>query len=469
MQILKVKYESLFCYIAIIIGIIMIMITPPISGPDERTHFFNSYGISIGQIIPSSNNGILVREFPENIVEYVDTSDRKYKETLTNKIDYTSWYYDSWLAEDNRENVKINYWGIDTHPFSYFFSSLGMFLYRTVLSLLGLSSYLSVYNLIMVGKLFNLAYYVVTIYTAIKWIPIYKNLLFLLALMPMSLYQGASLSYDAILIPTCFLLTAFIIKKSWEDIPVCKKDIALVIIFSIFLFCIKQVYVFLLLPLFSIPKKRFENRKKYITCILITIIVGVLAYFPFTILVSHLGIVVENIYLQDEQLNYVLSNPLSFIVAMGNALDSSSGFYRNGFFGIFGNLDTNFPVLFQFGYYIVLLITLLSDSVNSLHLNLKFKILTLFAIIFSLVSIFFALYITWTPLRQGVGADFVDGVQGRYFIPLALFVACVFSGKYVENKILVDKINNITNNVVICTSVIYPICSIILLLIRYWI
>jgi uncharacterized membrane protein len=52
-----------------------------------------------------------------------------------------------------------------------------------------------------------------------------------------------------------------------------------------------------------------------------------------------------------------------------------------------------------------------------------YRIIVLIALITSIAGLFAALYVSWTP----VGNFIVDGIQGRYFIPLAFFLAAVIA------------------------------------------
>jgi len=49
-------------------------------------------------------------------------------------------------------------------------------------------------------------------------------------------------------------------------------------------------------------------------------------------------------------------------------------------------------------------------------------LITLTAILLAVGAVFFSLYVIWTP----VGAPVIDGVQGRYFLPIAPFLAVAF-------------------------------------------
>ncbi len=69
--------------------------------------------------------------------------------------------------------------------------------------------------IIYLARFANLLLYVLIVYSAIKLTPVHKWVFFLLALMPMTLYEAASLSADSFTIAVSFLLIALFLKFSF--------------------------------------------------------------------------------------------------------------------------------------------------------------------------------------------------------------------------------------------------------------
>jgi uncharacterized membrane protein len=67
------------------------------------------------------------------------------------------------------------------------------------------------------GRIANLAFYLAAIYFALKIEPMGRAGRFYLALMPMAIHQGASLSSDSLSIGSAFLLIAYVLYVAYSD------------------------------------------------------------------------------------------------------------------------------------------------------------------------------------------------------------------------------------------------------------
>ena len=86
----------------------------------------------------------------------------------------------------------------------------------------------------------------------------------LLLLMPTSLFLGASLSYDAIIVPVALLFVAELLRLLDDGKErVDYKDIIIISVCTLFMVSIKMVYAPFLLLLFFVPYKKFGNLKRY--------------------------------------------------------------------------------------------------------------------------------------------------------------------------------------------------------------
>ena len=462
--------EKLFAIIAVLAGLLMIMIEPPISGPDERVHFLNTYAVSTGQLIPKADNGVMVKEFPQNVVTFVEQHSAQFSGgQLEEKADFRDWYYDSWLPIAETEPVEITYWGIDSHAAGYIISGLGMMLFRILFLFLS-PGLITTYNLIMAGKMANMFFYVLVCYFAIRITPNYKRLFFVLALMPMSIYQAASLNYDAILIPVCFLLFAFVLRVVRdEDYRISGQDICLVMAITFFLAGIKQVYLCLLLSLFGIPVERFKDKRQYIRCILLVLTTAAVTYGIHEFAMGPLDVVsTAEAAKMSEQLRYLIAHPFSIFTAIKNSLINYRGFYAISFVGVLGNLDINIPVYFHLLFWMVLAIVLIADSVHC-SLTRKLKVLFAGGSILGVITSFLGIYLQWTSIMQGIGVDFVDGVQGRYFIPLTPFFLAIFAVKSLPNIKCWDSIQETVDGITMASGIASACVTVTVLILRFWI
>ena len=209
--------------------------------------------------------------------------------------DYNEFGYDEMISYSNTANVgevtlglnRFNPVGLTIfNPIGYIVPSFGIFVLR------GIFGSLSAYSTMIFGKLFNLIFYSFVIRKALMTTKAFINSIFVIAFMPMSLYQAASLSYDAVIIPCCILLFAYITKfiYSSEQYRISMGDVIGVCFSCFFIFGAKQLaYVPLILVLLAVPIKRFGTIKRYILCIVSVVIVGVISYIIPTIIINSIS------------------------------------------------------------------------------------------------------------------------------------------------------------------------------------
>jgi uncharacterized membrane protein len=122
------------------------------------------------------------------------------------------------------------------------------------------------------------------------------------------------------------------------------------------------------------------------------------------------------------QMHFLVQHPAHIWALAIHALAANQGMegrpiYQE-FVGILGSLDVFLPEWFYALAAFVLIGAVLATQAAPLSRGAK--LLVAAAVVTALVAIYALLYITFTP----VGAPLVEGVQGRYFLPLALMAPC---------------------------------------------
>jgi len=124
---------------------------------------------------------------------------------------------------------------------------------------------------------------------------------------------------------------------------------------------------------------------------------------------------------------FYLSHPQDFFGVLWNTLRKEDllVFYRESFIGVLGWLDTKLADYYYAATsYFMIFAALISLSINNIRQDYPTRLLLFFMGVMSLTLIFFALLIAWTPHPSKV----VTGVQGRYFITPAIILAYALSG-----------------------------------------
>jgi len=271
---------------------------------------------------------------------------------------------------------------------------------------------------------------VICIFFAMKLLPEKKLLIFLIAFMPMFLFETASTSADSVVYAITILGTAYILSLRKNENPVSRKEIFLLALVAISIGLAKQVYGTILLLYLFIPAEHFGGKKKFYLYGAGMFLVYLIASFGW-MQFSKSGLDVSPPILavagvdMASQLEFIKNNPLKFFEASYNALVLNYNNWRMGFIGVLGWLTIFLPNWF-YNFYVILL--LVGSFFGKLDLKIKYLALMFLSMIPVMFAILLYMYLTWTP----VGVNFIQGVQGRYFIPCALM--CFAALSCVKNK-----------------------------------
>ena len=417
----NIKPEKVFLIIALIYGLSFLMINPPFQAIDEKTHFFRASDISEGHMMPQkvgSESLVTITESMAAVTSKFDLSN--YPNNKLRLTDIISGLGVP-LNENSKSSSNIAIFAIVAYPpVPYLASAFGMDLAKLF--------NLPVLFLLYIGRLMNLIVWLLLIYMAIKITPIHKWVFLLLSLMPMTIFQGASLSADSFTIAISFLVIAIFLKFALDDNKkfITKKDIFVLFALVLMLTLSKPFYFLLIFLFLIIPSYKFGNRKKmFLTFSLIFLSIAMIEAIWY--LATHGLYVPENSNTSIHgQIAFILSNPAVFPHVLGHTLWKSSYLYLTESVGHLG-WSIFLPDWMVFLYLFALISVSLLDK-NEIIINLKQKLV--FAVmLFSIVLMIFALeYIAWTP----IGKISVGGVQGRYFVPIAPLLFLLFYNKKID-------------------------------------
>ncbi len=397
--------------------------------PDEGKHFVNAYSVSCGNFLPVLNNHEPGYYLPKGIIDFAGQN--------LSETDVAAAIRNSYTEAEGSVQFFSDFYSIEPCT-NYYISAFGMLLQRMIDSVAsGGNSAAFPNNLLLTGRFFSLAYYIIAFYLAIKLSPYFKRTILLLGTMPMSIYLGASINPDGILISSTVLLISLILYIMQPGTKVSGKYIVGILIVSFFIAGIKCVYSALFLILFIIPEEKFGGMKKKLLCATAVTAMAILSYLQI-----FLTLRIKNIIIPAEiesQKIYILRHLGDIPSLILSTVKSEAIFYGRSFIGILGHLDKPFPmpVYELFGF--VLLMVSLYDlcSCERVFKREWHRILPILATLIASVAVFLNEYITWTPLKSvsdTVGGGFIEGVQGRYFLELYLPFLLIFSNGYLLNK-----------------------------------
>ncbi len=457
-----------FIALALIGGIIIILLSPPFTCPDENCHYLNICRIVEGNFFPDVKDNFVGSYITADQNAFLNGFYGKYDGINSPKFDFWEAYFQSYLEFNNEEEVFYPTTLSTINPVSYIIPAIGAWIAKNIFSME------SPYVMLMFAKLFNLIFYIVLTAIAIKKTPIFKKTMLLVALMPMTLYQCASASYDAMLIPSAFLFFAYVMKilLSEDDYQIQLEDIIMICFSCIGLFVVKIAYAPLVLILLSIPFKKFGATKKYVNCILSVASVAIIFYLIPTVVCNAIssGCIDGTQEIINKQKEYFLSNIFVVFPVLKNTISNSIGFWCNSFFGILGNLDTNFPPMLITIYYLLLVFVVATEICSAKGVNIRARALSAASCLVFFVGTVVAMYISWTPLvTNTIGGDSSTGFQGRYFIPVALFALIIFANSCLSKFKYREKLNSFCISAVKMSTLCYVALTCLIMLLRFWI
>lgn len=311
-------------------------------------------------------------------------------------------------------------------PFPYMPQASGIALGRT----LDASPLILVY----MGRIFNLSVWIFLIYLAIKNTPVSKWLFFLLALTPMSLFQASSLSVDVFSNGIAFLLISLFLSYSFDEAKAIKRvDVLIIFLLSLLLSLSKQVYFPVIFLFLLIPAKKFVTKKKYfITFALLCLLnISALALWSFLAKEIYIPYPDRPFVDPDEQILFITADPLRYLGTIINTFSQLGVVYTKQFVGRLGWLDTKLPDLLIFSYLLILMFVAIVDNQKGIAIHYKEKILMAMVLFLTIILTSTMMYLTWTA----VGGNIIEGIQGRYFIPVAPLFFLLFYNKKISFKI----------------------------------
>lgn len=259
------------------------------------------------------------------------------------------------------------------------------------------------------------------IFLSMKLLPEKKFLIFLLACMPMFLSEVVSISADAVIYGVCFLGTAWLLSLRQSTKIFSRTEIFALIIFAAALGLLKQVYGAILLLYFLIPRRRFKSSVQFVTLGLFLLATELAVSIAWLTISGDGGRVplFTGFYMGLEgidvaaQKNFIVTHPTEFFSAFMTTLFQPDVWFAKTFVGVLGIVNLYFPKIFYVGYAAVLIV---AAAVGKINLTLTNRLMMLAATLITLLGVFAVEYLVWSS----VGANVIAGVQGRYFIPVAL-------------------------------------------------
>ena len=420
-----------FIFLGLIYGIAFLVLIPPFQVPDEYEHYYKSWDLSNGNIVPEKIGNKAGVSVPESVKIMTDNTYQKWKYFILNhqKMDMT-YLLSIPLQSSSSVFVDISKYAVITYsPLPYLASALSI----DAGELFDLSPLMLMY----LGRLGNLLLWLFIVGLAIRITPVFKWGFLAIALMPMTLFQAASLSADSMAIGLSFLAIAIFLKLALDDKirKISTKHVIIMISITLLLGLAKLPYIILILLFFLIPSHKFEGSKKMFKIFGLLFLLGVLIIAFWNFMVNGLYMPLDPGISLTDQLFYILQHPMDFIQTMINTSSQYAGELPGIVIGNWAYADTPIPN-WIYGTYLFALVLIAAFDKSSFKMSIKQKYILLGLFLLITCTIFVLEYLTWTY----IGAPVIHGIQGRYLIPVLplLFLSLYENETLTKNRILID-------------------------------
>ena len=444
------QVENLFLVCAIFTGITYMIVFTPYSISDESKHINTAYRYS--NVLTFSGgyrteNGDMLKRAEDTEVFGLRTNPSlsTYYVIFTHIFDLDK---SSTMVETKGETIG--------NIFQYIPAAVGITIARMYK--------LGYIPLIYIARCWNLAFFIAMTYFAIKKAPFGKMIFFITAMLPMTMQQASSCSYDAIVNGLALLFISSCLDIAFGSRKIKKLDIIILYILgSTFVAAKAGIYLFVLLLLLIIPKEKFSNFRKY--CLALSgILAGmmvVLVYFNRIKIINAVTISGNRLVDFNNRIaypfSYIIDNPIGFIKLFINTIIQKGNFYISSLVG--GQLRAGaieIPGIITIAFIGLLIISSLKRKDEKLYMTRNNKMIIGVVIVAIFVAFHFAA-LTWTPYGDNV----IYGVEGRYFLIILVLAMLIIRNSILTIKKDMSKFIIGITSILHCLTLICAFISII--------
>lgn len=388
------------------LGILYIMIMPVFSAPDEKSHFDSAYVVS--------NQMMGVEETKDPSTFYKRACDSVYFESrLYNQL-YEQ-FQATFISDPETELVEVRYEGRGKGLASIV-PALGITLGRILK--------LNFPVVAILGMAFSLAFFILGMTYALRILPLGQNALFVIALLPITLQEARSYSYDAPLLLSAALVVALTLHWKKED-RVVWYEVLLYVLASFMLVYLKPgVYtVLILFPVFVFVRR--EWLKKYAVAFVIGLVLMIVAAVMVLRSAYVTDLLAREAYVPwcnefAYSADYYLKNPGALLQTYGNTIRQMGVVYVAQMLGSFmGWLEIMGSMRLVKILAVLALLSLLRREDETMRLQGYQRVVLVCMGILGMFLSSLAMLLLWTPQSSHI----IEGVQGRYFLPVMLPLA----------------------------------------------
>ena len=398
--------------LSLLLSAISAAVTPPFQTPDEPAHFVRAFAVSRGELVAVTRGGgggsLVPRDAALLISEwmYLPPGGRV-RETYTREH-----FRRSLELEPARELTfvplasgrlpsRINGNGASYVPHAHAVPALATSVFRAA----GAPAIVTFYGMRLANALVSSLLIALAVATA----PSYRWSLTMVALLPMAISLRGSVNPDAMILAAALVAAALVWRMAVDGYT--HRMLFGLLAASAFMISLKPPYLVVSAAFFLLPRGRFPSLRTHVTsAITLAIIVSGSTYAFLAWSAARVAAPASPVVVRAGW-RTVAADPLPFLRDMGYSLSSHGIQFLGEITGKLGWLNVQMPPGTMPALFVVLLFVSLLHSGRRLPSLLRYGSVVL--AIGGVFLICLALYAHAPISRRGV-----DGVQGRYFLPL---------------------------------------------------
>ena len=452
--------ERIYPLAGIFLGILYLAVLPPLSAPDEISHYIGSYQLSnrmMGKEQADDRGNVLLRGtdwFLEDVYgNYIYEKDldgiwknagipneenqwkvlgQELREEAYRMIHgiglkgeitpQEEKFGQAGCSDEEEQTVASGHQPVVTTPFAYVPQALGITLARIF--------HLNSIWLAYLGRFFNLLFFVTITTLAMRRLPFGKEILFGVALLPMTLHLSASFSYDVMIMGCFFYFTSVCLDLAYGKEKVEPKDVAVLMALIAVAGPCKMIYGVLMGLCLLIPVKKFGGWTRWaLAALAVAGAWGIAMALINSKLIANFATASDQVVEWAGEVGYsvgfLLHNPGKLIQMFYQTILWQAEMYHLTMVGAYlGNMDQGLDVPYMLVVFFTFCLAALSLRKPGENLIVSGgKRIWIFVVCGACVAAAFGtMLIAWTPVSSLV----ISGVQGRYFLPFlpVFLMAC---------------------------------------------
>ncbi|MFC3963912.1 DUF2142 domain-containing protein [Nocardia jiangsuensis] len=421
-----------FLILAGLFGAVFAVITPPFWGHDEITQFGRAYQVAHGGLLPqeiADTRGIAYGgDVPKSITDLMGYALTDY---TTNGDEQNPMAADP-SAYDRYKSAPVSaemdqVWFTNTAAYSpvpYLPSAIGL---RTAEAL-----DLNVGTSTLVTRLAGLAAYLAITGFALWSLRAHRIqwLAFTVAVLPIAIFQAGTVTADTLTNALAFLISALLVKALFLGDGLRRPETAALLAATLALPLCKPAYILLALLIVVIPGERLGFRGVWRFTHWIFAAAGGLLFAVWMKVAAPTG---DGMSLMrpeaqwgtvrpDDQLRGILTDPIAFVEVFGESISRRDQRWFTQFFGELGFAYIDVPALAILACLLAFVIGIgIGDRLRPEAATFRRTLIVALVLLANVAMIYVTLYMSFTPVDYFI----IDGVQGRYFVPLAVLTFAV--------------------------------------------